>query len=198
MLGSDSTGVGLCPIDSPLVSLGYPGAYRYSRTFEPRKPLVLVNLFANVYGTNFQQWIGGTWSSRVRLWPVGGKGLEADLITPAWEARRPLQAVMLYAPGGGLPPAQAGIELSRKGVLVTALGPNPDGCGILLRLWEQAGEGGVCRVRLPRPLCHEAMQPCDLRGRPLGEPILPHDGRHEIALAPFAPASFLLEANHGP
>ncbi len=193
VLGSDSTGVGLCPIDSPLVSLGYPGAYRYSRTFQPRKPLVLVNLFANVYGTNFQQWIGGTWSSRVRLWPVDGKGLEADLITPAWEARRPLQAVMLDGPGGGLPPVQAGIELSRKGVLVTALGPNPDGDGTLLRFWEQAGEGGVCRVRLPEPLRSVALQPCDLRGRPQGEPIAPRGGYYEIPLAPWAPASFLMK-----
>ena len=92
VIGSDAAGVGLCPIDSPLVGLGYPGLYRYSRTFEPRKPLVWVNLFANVFGTNFQQWIGGTWSSRVRLWSVDGKRLESDLITPAWEARSPLQA----------------------------------------------------------------------------------------------------------
>ena len=192
VLGSDSSGVGLCPIDSPLVSLGYPGLYRYSRTFSPRKPLVLVNLFANVYGTNFQQWIGGTWSSRVRLWPVDGKKLETDLITPAWEARSPLKAAMLDGPAGKLPPVQAGIELSRTGVLVTALGPNPDGDGTLLRLWEQAGEGGVCGVRLPEPLRNAALQPCDLRGRPQGEPIVPRDGRHEIPLAPFAPASFLL------
>jgi hypothetical protein len=193
VLGSDSSGVGLCPIDSPLVGLGYPGLYRYSRTFEPRKPLVLVNLFANVYGTNFQQWIGGTWSSRVRLWAVDGKKLESDLITPAWEARSPLQAIMVDAPAGGLPPLQAGIELSRKGVLVTALGPNPDGAGTLLRLWEQAGEGGMCAVRLPEALSKAALQPCDLRGRPRGGPIAPRDGRYQIPLAPFAPASFLLD-----
>jgi hypothetical protein len=193
VLGSDASGVGLCPIDSPLVGLGYPGLYRYSRTFEPRKPLVLVNLFANVYGTNFQQWIGGTWSSRVRLWAVDGKRLESDLITPAWEARSPLQTAQQCSPAGALPPVQAGIELSRKGVLVTALGPNPDGGGILLRLWEQAGEGGVCGVRLCEPLCNAVLQPCDLRGRPQGEPIAPRDGRHEIPLAPFAPASFLLK-----
>jgi hypothetical protein len=192
VVGSDASGVGLCPIDSPLVGLGYPGLYRYSRTFEPRKPLVLVNLFANVFGVNFQQWIGGTWSSRVRLWSVDGKKLESDLITPAWEARSPLKAVMLDGPAARLPPAQAGIELSRKGVLVTALGPNPDGGGILLRLWEQAGEGGVCSVRLPEPLCDATLQPCDLRGTPQGQPIAPRDGRHEIPLAPFAPASFLL------
>ena len=61
---------------------------------------------------------------------------------------------------------QAGIELSRKGVLVTALGPNPDGDGTLLRLWEQAGEGGVCTVRLSEALRNAALQPCDLRGTP--------------------------------
>jgi hypothetical protein len=193
VIGDDSSGVGLCPIDSPLVSLGYPGLYRCSRTFGPRKPLVLVNLFANVYGTNFQQWIGGTWSSRVRLWPVAGKGLEADLITPAWEARSPLQAAMLAGPAGPLPPVHSGIELSRKGVLVTALGPNPDGNGTLLRLWEQSGEGGLCQVRLPEPLRNATLQPCDLRGRPQGEPIAPREGRHDIPLAPFAPASFLLK-----
>jgi hypothetical protein len=192
VVGSDSSGVGLCPIDSPLVSLGYPGLYRYSRAFDPRKPLVLVNLFANVYGVNFQQWIGGAWSSRVRLWPVDGKGLEPDLITPAWEARSPLKAVMLDAPAGPLPPLQAGVELSRKGVLVTALGPNPDGGGTLLRLWEQAGEGGVCSVRLPGPLRNTAAQPCDLRGRPQGDAISSRQGRHEMPLMPFAPASFLL------
>ena len=192
VLGSDASGVGLCPLDSPLVGLGYPGLYRYSRTFEPRKPLVLVNLFANVYGTNFQQWIGGTWSSRVRLWAVDGKKLAADLITPAWEARSPLQAAMLDGAAGELPPAQAGIELSRKGVLVTALGPNPDGSGTLVRLWEQAGEGGVCTLRLPGELGKATLQPCNLRGEPQGKPILPRAGRHEIRLAPFAPASFLL------
>jgi len=192
VLGSDSSGVGLSPLDSPLVGLGYSGLYRSSRTFEPRQPLVLINLFANVYGTNFQQWIGGTWSSRVRLWAVDGKKLEADLITPAWEARSPLQTAILDGPAGGLPAVQAGIELSRKGVLLTALGSNPDGGGTLLRLWEQVGQGGVCTVRLPEPLRNAALQPCDLRGRPQGTPISSHDGRHEIPLAPFAPASFLL------
>jgi hypothetical protein len=77
---------------------------------------------------------------------------------------------------------------------VPALGPNPDGGGNLLRLWEQAGAGGVCGVRLPGPLRRTALQPCDLRGQPQGEPILPHEGRHEIPLSPFAPASFLLDA----
>jgi hypothetical protein len=192
VLAGDGRGVGLCPVDSPLVGLGYRGLYRYTRTFEPREPVVFVNLYADMYGTNFQQWAGGTWSSRVRLWSVDGKRLESDLITPAWEARSPLETALCDGPAGSLPPAQAGIELSRKGVLVTALGSNPDGGGSLLRLWEQAGEGGVCGVRLPEALRNAVVQPCDLRGRPQGGPISPREGRYEIPLLPFAPASFLL------
>jgi hypothetical protein len=198
VLGKDGSGVGICPIDSPLVSLGQPGMYRYSKSFEPRKPLVLVNLFANVFGTNFQQWIGGSWSSRVRLWSVAGKDLDADLIAPAWEARCPLQAAAYEGPAGSLPPSQSGLELSRRGVLVTAFGPNPDGDGLVLRLWEQAGKDGPCRVLLPPSLRSWHVEPCDLRGRSTGEPMRPKEGyvevplRFEVPLTHFAPASLNL------
>ena len=192
VLGRDGSGVGLCPIDSPLVSLGQPGLYRYSRSFEPRKPVVWVNLFNNVWGTNFQQWIGGSWTCRVRLWSVAGKDLADDLITPAWEARSPLQAASYDGPAGSLPPSQSGLELSRRGVLVTAFGPNPEGDGILLRLWEQSGKDGPCRVLLPPSLRAARVQPCDLRGQPTGEPTRPRDGYLEIPLTHFAPASMIL------
>ncbi len=192
VLGRDESGVGLCPIDSPLVSLGRPGLERYSRSFEPRKPVVLVNLFNNCFGTNFQQWIGGSWSCRVRLWSAAGKDLADDLITPAWEARSPLEAASFDGPAGSLPPSQSGLELSRRGVLVTAFGPNPDGDGTLLRLWEQSGKDGPCRVLLPSSLHAARVQPCDLRGRPVGESMRPHDGYLDIPLTHFAPASMIL------
>ncbi|MCX6620380.1 MAG: hypothetical protein NTY38_04765 [Acidobacteria bacterium] len=67
-------GVGLCPIDSPLVSLDRPGIYKYSRDFLPSRPLVLVNLYNNQFSTNFQQWIEGSWSSRVRAGRPGERG----------------------------------------------------------------------------------------------------------------------------
>ena len=158
---------------------------------------MLVNVYNNLFGTNFQQWIGGTWTSRVRLWAIDGKKLESTLITPAWEARSPLMAVAADGPAGLLPPTQVGMELSRKGVLVTALSPDPDGDGILLRLWEQAGEDGPCRVRLPGALSAGPVQPCDLRGRAQGEPIAPRNGCYEIPLAHFAPASLLIKTEKG-
>jgi len=190
--GRDGRGIGLCPIDSFLVSLGRPGAFRFSREWSPRKPTVFVNLYNNIWGTNFRQWTNETIDCSVRIWSVDGKGIETDLITPAWEARTPCQAAFFDGPPGKLPPVQSGLELSRKGVLVTAFGPNPDGDGTLLRLWEQAGQDGPCRVRLPEALQHAKAQPCDLRGRALGDPLPVRDGTIEVPLGHFAPASILL------
>jgi len=154
---------------------------------------VFVNLFNNVWGTNFQQWVGGSWESRIRIWAVEGKGIETDLITPSWEARSRSAAAFFDGPAGTLPPSQSGIELSRRGVLVTAFGPNPDGEGILLRLWEQAGQDGACRAGLPKQMNVTQAQPCDLRGRPEGDPIPIRGGQIEVPLTHFAPVSLILE-----
>jgi len=192
VVGKDGQGVGICPLDSPLVSLGHPGGFRFTRQWSPRRPTVFVNLFNTIWGTNFQQWIAGSWTSRVRIWSVAGKGAEADLITPAWETRTPCPTAVFDGPAGKLPPTQSGLELSRKGVLVTAFGPNPDGEGTLLRLWEQAGQDGVCKVKLPEPLRTRAARLCDLRGRPIEGPLAARDGWLEVPLTRFAPTSVLL------
>jgi len=185
-------GVGLCSPDAPLVSLERTGGYRYSRDFLPAKPVVFVNLYNNLYGVNFQQWIGGSWSSRVRIWAVNGYEAGASLIAPARECRVPLEAGAADGAAGKLPVEQAGIELSRPGVEVTAFGPNPDGPGLLLRLWEQIGSDGECTVRLPAGLKVTSVQPCDLRGRPHGNPLAMREGRFSVLLRHYAPASLLL------
>jgi hypothetical protein len=191
--GEGGAGVGLCPVDSPLVSIGRPGIYQYSREFGPRDPVLFVNLFNNVWGTNFQQWTGGSWSSRVRLWSIEGKGPEAELVTPSWESRSGCQAAFFDGPAGELPLARAGLQLSRKGVLLTALGANPDGEGTLLRLWEQVGRDGICRVSLPDGMNAARARPCDLRGRASGEPIEIREGAFDVPLSHFAPASYILQ-----
>ena len=113
-------GVGICPLDHPLVSLDVPGCWKYSPDFVPKRPVVFVNLFNNQWNTNFRLWNGGTWSSRVRLWPVTACQAEASLIAQALEARVPLQAVAAAGTAGQLAATQAGLELSRRGVQVTA------------------------------------------------------------------------------
>jgi alpha-mannosidase len=186
-------GVGLCAPDSPLMSLDAPGIMKFSMDFVPKRPAVYVNLFNNHWTTNFRMWNEGTWTARVRVWSFEKYDPEASLITPSWEARVPLVAVVADGAGGTLPGAQEGVQLSRRGVLVDAFGANPDGEWTLLRLWEQTGKGGPCRVTLPKGMPVTVAKPCDLRGSPLGAAIAVRDGAFEAALEPFAPASYLLK-----
>jgi len=190
---ANGRGVGVCPLDSPLVSLDEPGCWKYSRDFVPKKPVLFINLFNNQWTTNFRMWNHGTWTSRVRIWSFGSFDAERNLIRPSLEARYPLQAVCVSGKGGKLPLSQSGLELPRRGTLVTAFGPNPDGPGTLLRLWELAGQSGPCLVRLPDGLKTQSVQPVDLRGRPSGAALPVKDHSFQTPLRAFAPASFVLE-----
>ncbi len=52
--GSDKTGMALCPLDSPLVSLDRPGLWKWSMDFVPQRPTVFINLYNNMWNTNFR------------------------------------------------------------------------------------------------------------------------------------------------
>ena len=188
----EGPGVGMCALDTPLVSLERPGLYRYSPDFVPSRPHVYVNLFNNCFGTNCQMWTDDSWTSRVRLWTIEKYDNESGLITPSMEARLPLLGAHAGGEAGVLPASMAGVKVSRKGVQVTAFGPNPDGDGILFRLWEQSGVDGPCEIRFPDGLEIKRARPCDLRGRPVGDIITLKDSTLRILLRRYAPASFLL------
>jgi alpha-mannosidase len=189
----EGRGVGVCPIDCPLASLDEPGCWKYSPDFVPKRPTVFLNLFNNQWTTNFRFWNEGKWTARLRLWSFAKYEPASALITPSLEARSPLQVAVANGRGGQLAPAQEGLGLDRKGVLVTAFGPNPNGSGTLLRLWELAGKSAPCLVRLPAGLKAKSVQPVDLRGRPSGAALPVKDNSFETPLRAFAPASFVLE-----
>ena len=98
MVDPQGKGAGVYAMDSPLVSFERPGIYRYSPDFIPQKSWVYVNLFNNAWSTNFRDWLGGTWTSRVRLWTVDRYEAEPSLVTPAVESRCPLLAATTDAP----------------------------------------------------------------------------------------------------
>jgi hypothetical protein len=193
VIGSDGTAIGLCPIDSPLVSLGRPGLLRYSPGYQPSEAKVYVNLWNNVWGTNFTQWCEDpAQMSSVRLWVMDSERVAEDLVRNSWEARVPV----IVGSSSGKPcdgeGVLRGLALSKPGVLVTAFGPNPDGEGIVLRIWEQIGISGECTITLPEGYHADSAQPCDLRGRPSGDAIPISDGAFTFSLGANAPASFLL------
>ena len=192
---TNGSGIAVCPIDHPLVSLDTPGCWKFSLDFVPKRPKVYVNLYNNQWNTNFRYWYPGTWSSRVRILTFDkNTAMDAVIASPALEARNPLQAVVTEGKGGLLPSEQTGLTVSRKGVVVTAFGTDPDGNeGTLLRVWEQAGVSGDLTVTLPGGVKVKTFIPVNLRGEITGEPMMIKNSRISFFLKNYSPASFILK-----
>ena len=192
MIKDKEYSVGVCPIDAPAFVLGDLDFMHYADTYENPRSHVYFNLFNNRWNTNFASFWNGNLTSEVRLW-VNPKNAddESGLITPAWETRLPLQVGIATCPAGKLPVMNEGVKISRKGVLLTAYGNNPDGGGKLLRVWEQSGESGLCEISLPVKRDGVA-QPVNLRGVPNGNPVKIQNGVFKIELGKFEPASYLI------
>jgi hypothetical protein len=191
---ADGSGIAVCPLDHPAISLDTPGCWKYSFDFVPKKPIVFLNLYNNQFNTNYRCWYPGTWSSRVRLWTFGqGSTIDEALVTRALEARNPLAACVSDAPGGRLPETRAGLSVSRSGVLVTAFGRNPDGPATVLRVWEQGGVSGKLHITLPPGAKYATATPVNLRGERIDRSIPVTDGALDVDLPAYAPASFVME-----
>ena len=91
-----------------------------------------------------------------------------------------------------MPVYAKGIELSMKGVLVTAFGKNPYGDGLILRLWEQAGNSGKCTISLPEGLEGKVVIPVNLRGEVTGSPFQISDNKISLEITAYKPYSFVV------
>jgi len=194
VLDDTGRGIGVALPDCPAVSLGTPGIYRYEDQWDRPNSHVYVNLFNNKWNTNFRSFWQGNLTVRVRLWAIDRYVPERDLTTPLTEMLTPLLTGMCNYGRGSLPVTARGLSVSRKGVLLTAFGPNPDGQGTLLRVWEDAGQSGPLTITLPEQMPPGDAQPVDLRGRPLGQPLRVVDDKLTFELGAFEPASFLVQA----
>ena len=193
--GAAGAGVGVASADLPLWGLGKPGLWRYEPNYVPAEPEVFANLYNNQWNTNFPFWIPGSWTASLRVYPIAeGADEEQAVFAPAWEIRQPCVAAFAEAADATkrVPPAAGGVALSRRGVRVTAFCPNPDGRGIVLRVWEQAGNAGKITVSLPKGMKTDTVQPVNLRGEITGEPIVVKDGKFSFNLGAWAPKSFIL------
>ncbi|MDH7461696.1 hypothetical protein QEG73_10420 [Chitinophagaceae bacterium 26-R-25] len=188
-------GIAVAPLDHPLISLDTMGIWKFSLDFVPKKPVVYINLYNNQWNTNYRYWYTGTWSSRVRIWTFDKNTPKDELMAvPALEARNPLQVTMSENKNGKLPSTLRGVELSRKGVLITAFAKDPDGNkGTLLRLWEMTGQSGAVTVKLPAPKQFTKAQPVNLRGESIGKDIPVKNGSFSCQVKGFGPASFIIE-----
>ncbi|MEO6284336.1 MAG: hypothetical protein ABIN80_22080 [Dyadobacter sp.] len=191
---ADKSGVALSPVDSPLISLGEPGLWKFDMEHTPKKATVFVNIYNNMWNTNFPLWQDGSWSEKVRIWGVGENAeTNKNLVGNAWEARLPLLTGVADGTAGQLSRRKTGLSTSRGGALVTAFGENPDGAGIIFRLWEQAGVSGNMTVSLPEKSKFTKATPVNLRGELTGTVIAVSNDKFSFFLGANMPASFVLE-----
>lgn len=204
ILGEDGKGVALCSPDVPNVSIGKTGIYEFDKVqevvydqgnaFDPAEPTVFLNLYNNQWDCGWSTWNGGDWSSSVRVWSVSESYDETrDLVEPSRETRLPMTAAYADNTDGTLEASQSGLQVSAPGVHVVSFGPNADGDGTILRLWEQGGRDVDCTVTLPEELNATTVQPVDLRGTAVGDPIEIVDNQFTVAIGHNAPYSVLID-----
>ncbi|MBT7463437.1 MAG: hypothetical protein HN686_05610 [Bacteroidetes bacterium] len=193
MFDKHGRGVGICAPETPLLSLGVTGIWKFDQTYVPEKPTAYFNLFNNQWTTNYRFWNEGKWTYRFRIWSFDKYDAATTLITPSLEMRYPVHTSSVNTPKGKLPVQQKGLSVSRSGVLVTAFGANPDGEGTLIRVWEQAGVSGKLTVELPKGSEAKMATPVNLRGETIGNTINIRNDKLTFELGAFAPVSFVLE-----
>lgn len=163
LFDEEGSGIALnCP-SSPGISLDSRGLFKFSGKKQLKNSKVFVNLYNNQWGTNFTEWIEGSFSSKMYIWSYNDYDPEKSIITPSEETRVPLMGVFFEGENGKMPGAQRGLSLSRKGILITSYRKIRE--GMELRLWEQSGEDGDCTVNLPSGSNYETAYPANLRGQ---------------------------------
>jgi hypothetical protein len=190
----DDTGKGMA-INSPHapgISIDTPGLFQFSGNRELNTGHVYVNMFNNQWGTNFTEWIEGSFSSKLYIWSYGEYDSEKSFITPSEETRVPLKGVFFDGKKGSLPTMQEGLSLSRKGILVTSFRETDHGTE--LRLWEQAGNSGICQIKILAGADFKNAYPCNLRGEIIEEKGIDIiHGTFEVLMEAYHPASFILK-----
>ena len=192
LFDESGTGMAINSPNSPGISIDSPGLFRFSGNRELNTGKVFVNLFNTQWGTNFTEWIEGSFSSKLHIWSYKNYDSEKCFISPSEETRMPLKGVFFDGDKGNLPARQAGLSLSRKGILVTSYREVEDGTE--LRLWEQAGNSGLCQINLLNGSKYEKAYPCNLRGSIIddkGYEII--NDTFEVMIKANQPVSFILK-----
>lgn len=189
---NNGNGLAICPIDHRMMSFGKKGLMTFDPYYVPKTPECLVGIYNNLWTINYPYWVKGSFQSRVRIWIT--HNLDASgLIEGSTEAHHPVLAVVADGAAGKLPVSLNGLSLSGKGVELTYFGPNRDGDGIVLRLWEQEGKNSKVTVTLPAKNQFSTYTPINLRGEIIGSTESIENGEMKLNIGAYSPKSYLLQ-----
>ena len=158
------TAVTVEPLDTPLLSIGASGLYCYEPAYpEGRAPELWFNLFNTMWGTNFPQWIEGSFRFRFRI-----RSSAADALTP-------VRGVPFARQAEGIPWPLEVVRTVQCGK------------GLLLLLRDHGGRAEQKTITWP----HAALVETDILGRITGAPaedaltitVRPY-GVHSILVTP--------------
>ncbi|CAN7268798.1 DUF5054 domain-containing protein [Paenibacillus sp. LjRoot153] len=96
----EQVGLAIIPFDTPLFSIGEKGIYQYSKVYVPEQPILHFNLFNNQWGTNFPQWISGSFQYTFRIVAHVGDWKAGRIQQQAVEACIPPQVTVGWNPAG--------------------------------------------------------------------------------------------------
>lgn len=138
----------ICAKDTPLLAIGAPGVYDYQKEFpRGRRNQLWFNLFNNMWGTNFPQWIEGSFRYRYTLW---GSTREEAAFAPE------RAAAFCLGEGGAVPGIPGDLTLVHTQV---------EGDILYITLRNYSGTADGRRISLPGAVLRQV----DLLHRPLGE-----------------------------
>lgn len=156
----DRVGLGVIPIDMPLVSLGSVGIFEFDPNRLPTEPVIYSHLYNTQWGTNFRQWHEGDFRFRIRLVPHAGDWRVARLWETALQTRR-----SLLLPTSVSHNALSEVLRLSDGLTLLSLHPRHDGPGMIARFWDALGIPRDVSVTAIGPVA--ALWHCDLMERPI-------------------------------
>lgn len=188
------TGMNLFSLDTPLIGLGRPGAYRYDENARYANGDVYATLFANTWGTNFALWQAGDFSFDFILAPTGNDDWDGQLSAAGAQWHRPLMAtVRPNRPGITL--GETAMTIEPADIQLVTIKPMFEGTGYVLRLWNSAVEEVSARLHLPLAPPGTRLWRADGLERPVERLRLGRDRRADVPLPPQHVATLLVQTN---
>lgn len=189
---NDRVGMGVIPLDMPLVSLGSMGIFEFHPKRVPQEPVIYSHLFNTQWGTNFRQWHEGDFRFRIRLVPHAGDWRTARLWASASETMR----LSLFPNSTRYRDSDERFSLD-DGLVLLSLHPRHDGPGIVARFWDALGIPRFVEAYISGPV--SSVWRCDLMERPMGQLNIHSVDKHvsvEMQIDSHAVETLLIEFSH--